>query len=174
MSNLQNIQWKSSNKLNVFCNISNWPSQFPGSDSWQQRMENYIVFIFIMIHNVHMHLIIKFSIIRGQGHFLLDFLHYPLNVKVTNHFVVSRGSVRSVAQWAPISICSNAYGCWFVPCACHSVRMTYRPSAALWLFGSLRISHNTFLQANKWILPILLKFTVIEHAVTSNANSHFR
>ena len=38
----------------------------------------------------------------------------------------------------------------------HSVRMTYRPSAALRLLGSLRISHNKFLPANKWILILIL------------------
>ena len=46
----------------------------------------------------------------------------------------------------------DAYGGWFAPRAHHSVRMTYRPSAALRLVGSLRISHNKFLWANKWIL----------------------
>ena len=34
---------------------------------------------------------------------------------------------------------------WLVaPCVRHSVRMTYRPSAALRLLGSLRISHKKF------------------------------
>ena len=56
-----------------------------------------------------------------------------------------------VAQRAPI--CSNAYGGWFAPRPRHCVRMTYRPSAALRLLGSVRISHNKFLRANKWILP---------------------
>ena len=42
------------------------------------------------------------------------------------------------------------------PHARHSVRMTYRPSPALGLLGSLRISHNKFLQANKWILILIL------------------
>ena len=37
------------------------------------------------------------------------------------------------------------------PCS-YSVRMTYRPSAALRMLGSLRISKNKFLQANKRIL----------------------
>ena len=41
-------------------------------------------------------------------------------------------------------ICNNAYGRWFAPCACHSVRLSHRPSAALWLLGSLRISHKEF------------------------------
>ena len=41
-------------------------------------------------------------------------------------------------------ICSNAYGRWFVPRVRHSVRMTYRLSAALRLLGSLRISHKKF------------------------------
>ena len=53
-----------------------------------------------------------------------------------------------VAQQA--QICSNAYGGWFMPHPRHSVRLTYRPSAAL--LGSLRMSHNKFLCANKWIL----------------------
>ena len=52
----------------------------------------------------------------------------------------------------PVPMCSNTYGGWFTPCHHHSVRMTYRPSAALRLLGSLRISHNKFLLANKWIL----------------------
>ena len=52
-----------------------------------------------------------------------------------------------VARRAPI--CSNAYGGWLAPRPRHSVRMTYRPSAALRLLGSLRISHNKFLRANK-------------------------
>ena len=56
-----------------------------------------------------------------------------------------------------VPICSNAYGGWFALCARHSVRMTYRPSAALRLLGSLRISHNKFLRANKWILILILK-----------------
>ena len=55
-----------------------------------------------------------------------------------------------VARGAPI--CSNAYGGWFAPRAHHSMRMTYRPIPALRLLGSLRISHNKFLRANKWIL----------------------
>ena len=63
--------------------------------------------------------------------------------------VVSRGAV-----------CSNAYGGWFAPRARHSMRMTYRPSAALWLLGSLRISHNKFLRANKWILILPPSFNI--------------
>ena len=59
-----------------------------------------------------------------------------------------------VARRAPI--CSNVYGGWFAPRPRQSVRMTYRPSAALWLLGSLRISHNKFLLANKWILSYLI------------------
>ena len=46
--------------------------------------------------------------------------------------------------WRRAPICSNAYGRWFAPCVHHSVRMTYRPSTALWMFGSLRISHKKF------------------------------
>ena len=57
--------------------------------------------------------------------------------------IVSSGAVRSEL------LCSNAYGDWFAPRPRHSVRMTYRPSAALRLLGSLRISHNKFLRANK-------------------------
>ena len=34
--------------------------------------------------------------------------------------------------------------------------MTYRPSVALRLLGSLRISHNKFLRINKWILILIL------------------
>ena len=60
-------------------------------------------------------------------------------------FYHKRGAVRSAAS----SICSSAYGGWFAPRLRHSVRMTYRPSAALRLLGSLRISHNKFLRANK-------------------------
>ena len=52
-----------------------------------------------------------------------------------------------VARRAPI--CSNAYGGRFAPHPRHSVRMTYRPSAALRLLRSLRISHNNFLRASK-------------------------
>ena len=59
--------------------------------------------------------------------------------------VVSRGAVHSVAS----SYMQLLYGRWFAPCARHSVRMTYRPSAALRLLGSLGISHNKFLRANK-------------------------
>ena len=44
---------------------------------------------------------------------------------------------------------ASSYGGWFVPRPRHSVRMTYRPSTALRLLGSLRISHNKFLRANK-------------------------
>ena len=61
----------------------------------------------------------------------------------------THGAVRSTGELQ----CSNVYGGWFTSWACHSVRMTYRPSAALWLLRSLRISHNKFLWANKWILP---------------------
>ena len=66
-----------------------------------------------------------------------------------------------IAQRAPI-IFGNANGGWFVPRARHSVRMTCRPSTALRLLGSLRISHNKFPRANKFILilnpyPYLLK-----------------
>ena len=56
-------------------------------------------------------------------------------------------------------LCSNAYGGWFAPRAHHSVRMTYRLSAVLRLLGSLRISHNKFLWANKWIFILILKLT---------------
>ena len=61
-----------------------------------------------------------------------------------------------VARQAPIG--SNVYGGWFAPRARHSVRMIYRPSAALRLLGSLRISHNKFLLVNKWILILILNF----------------
>ena len=58
--------------------------------------------------------------------------------------------------------CSNVYGSWFVPCARHSVRMTYRPtSAALRLHGSLRRSHSKFLRANKWILILILNMQTL-------------
>ena len=55
--------------------------------------------------------------------------------------------VQCVSQRAPI--CSNTYGDWFAPRARHSVRMAHRPSAALRLLGSLRISHKKFLRVNK-------------------------
>ena len=38
----------------------------------------------------------------------------------------------------------------------HSVRLTYRPNAVLRVLRSLRISHNKFLQASKWILTLIL------------------
>ena len=44
--------------------------------------------------------------------------------------------------------------CWLV-----RVRLTYRPSTALWLLGSLRISHKKFLQANKWVFILMLHMT---------------
>ena len=47
------------------------------------------------------------------------------------------------------AICSNAYGGWFAPRVRHCLRTTHRPSAALQLLGSLRISHNKFPRANK-------------------------
>ena len=50
-----------------------------------------------------------------------------------------------------------------INCPRHSVRLTYRPSAALWLLGSLRISHNKFLWSSKWIL-LLIRIT--PHNVT--------
>ena len=74
---------------------------------------------------------------------------YPYSAHIPSSSL-SSPVVQCVARRAPI--CSNAYGGWFAPCPRHSVRMTYRFSAALWLLGSLRISHNKFLQANKWIL----------------------
>ena len=66
--------------------------------------------------------------------------------------------VQCVARWAPI--CSNVYGGWVTPCPRHSVRLTYRSSTALWLLRSLRISHNKFLWANKWILNTCSTFFV--------------
>ena len=58
--------------------------------------------------------------------------------------VVSRGVMRSAA---------SSYAAMHMVAVRarprHSVRMTYRPSAALLLLGSLRISHNKFLRANK-------------------------
>ena len=47
-----------------------------------------------------------------------------------------------VVRRAPV--CSNVYGCWFAPRVRHSVRLTYRPSGALQLLGSLRICHKKF------------------------------
>ena len=61
-----------------------------------------------------------------------------------NMYVISRGVVRSAA-----SSYAAVPGDWFAPRLRHSVRMTYRPSAALRLLGSLRISHNKFLRVNK-------------------------
>ena len=84
----------------------------------------------------------KFYIDSVRTHLLQKMLDFSITDQV------SRGAVRS----AESSICSNAYGGWFAPRPRHSVRMTYRPSAALWLLGSLKISHNKFLRANKWIL----------------------
>ena len=70
------------------------------------------------------------------------------------HLILSYPVAQCVARRAPM-FC-NAYDGWFAPPACHSVRMTYRPSTALRLLGSLWISHNKFLPVNKWILLILL------------------
>ena len=59
--------------------------------------------------------------------------------------IVSHGAVHSaVSSYATMRMVAG-----FAPHARHSVRMTYRPSAALRLLGSLRISHNKFLRANK-------------------------
>ena len=59
--------------------------------------------------------------------------------------IISRGVMRSAA-----SSCMQQCVWWLVRARVrHSVRMTHRPSAALRLLGSLRISHNKFLRANK-------------------------
>ena len=71
---------------------------------------------------------------------------------------ISSAVAQCAEQQAPI--CSNVYGGWFAPRAHHSVRMTYRPSAALRLLGSLRISHDKFLRANKWILILVSRLQV--------------
>ena len=68
--------------------------------------------------------------------------------------MLSSPVAQGVAWRTPMQQC--AYGGWFAPCACHSMKMTYRPSAALQLLGSLRISHNKFLPANKWIFILIL------------------
>ena len=70
--------------------------------------------------------------------------------------------VQCIVERAPI--CSNVHGGWFMPHPCHSVRMTYRPSAALRLIRGLRISHNKFLRANKWTL--ILTFTCQRNSVS--------
>ena len=59
-------------------------------------------------------------------------------------------------------ICSNANGRWFAPRTRHSVRLTYRPSAALRLLGSLRISHEMF--HVEWLIKrtTLLYFTAVD------------
>ena len=44
------------------------------------------------------------------------------------NFILLSAMALCVALQAPI--CSNAYGGWFSPCPCHSMRLTYRPSAA--------------------------------------------
>ena len=60
---------------------------------------------------------------------------FELHMQLDPKLIVSHGIM---------PICSNAYGRWFVLRVRHSVRMTYRSSAALWLLGSLRISHKKF------------------------------
>ena len=69
-------------------------------------------------------------------------------------------------------LCSNAYGGWLAPRPRHSVRMTYRPSAALRLLGSLRISHNKFLQANKEILKSVKCSPVLHLMIHSPVMNH--
>ena len=72
--------------------------------------------------------------------------------------VVSRGAVRSAASSYAMRMVA---GCPPPPPPTrprHSVGMTYRPSAALRLLGSLRISHNKFLRGNKWILILIYVF----------------
>ena len=49
----------------------------------------------------------------------------------------------------------HMYGGWFTPRVRHSMRMTYRPSAALRLLGSVRISHNKFLRSINKSLSLL-------------------
>ena len=72
-------------------------------------------------------------------HSISSHLPHPTCLMGHSLSVFSCGAMRSVA---PIS--SIAYGRWFAPSVRHSVRMTYRPSAALWLLGSLRISYKNF------------------------------
>ena len=70
-------------------------------------------------------------------------------------FIKSMSPVVQCVVWrAPL--CSNEYGCWFAPRPRHCMRITYKPSAALRLLRSIRISHNKFLRANKWILRFLI------------------
>ena len=67
----------------------------------------------------------------------------------TKHAVFIALMSSPVAQCAARHAAMCTYGGWFRPHARHSVRMTYRPSAALQLLGSLTVSHNKFLRANK-------------------------
>ena len=80
--------------------------------------------------------------------------------------VISHAAVCSVWR-APMQQCV-----WWLVHACirHSVRKTYRPSATLRLLRSLRISHNRFLRANKWILESLKKR--LPNKVTQNLQSY--
>ena len=68
---------------------------------------------------------------------------------------ITLSPVAQCSAWRGELLCSSAYGGWFVPCARHSVRMTYRLSAALRLFGSLRISHNKFCEPINESLSLL-------------------
>ena len=86
--------------------------------------------------------------------FILQGHRIPWNISAVCIRDISSPVAQCVARRAPMQQC--AYGGWFPPRPRHSVRMTYRPSAALRLLGSLRISHNKFLRTNKWILILIL------------------
>ena len=88
-------------------------------------------------------------VIRSSGIEILFLKSHDIILFILHSLrIVSRGVMRSAAS-------SYAYGGWFAPRVRHSVRMTHRPSAALRLLGSLRISHNKFLRANNKSLPSL-------------------
>ena len=56
--------------------------------------------------------------------------YIPCPAIIIIHYL-SSSVAQCVARRVTRSICSNEYGRWFVPRVRHSVRMTYRPSAAL-------------------------------------------
>ena len=103
----------------------------------------------------------------GDCTFLIETQELRGYVQVTIHtyhcHLLWRSTYRSELQYAAMRMVAGS---------CrprHSMRLTCRPSAALRLLGSLRISHNKFLQANKWIL---IRITTEDNSTTLRT-SHF-
>ena len=111
----------------------------------------YLPPIYVFIDMIHICLL-TYVLVKMVSVLDKDFFEGSL---ATISHILSSPVVQCVAQRTSIR-CSNLYGGWFTPLARYSVRLTYKSNTALWLLESLRISHNKFLLANKWILILSL------------------